>query len=53
MTPAHRRFGEWTSARMLAHATKTRPAVAAFREMVMATILNQNKLQTEWMQLWG
>ena len=36
MPSAHRRLGEWTPARMLAHATKTGPAVAAFCEMVMA-----------------
>ena len=36
MPSAHRRFSEWTPARMLAQATKTGPAVAAFCEMVMA-----------------
>ena len=36
MPSAHRRFAEWTPARMLAQATKTGPAVAAFCEMVMA-----------------
>ena len=36
MPSAHRRLGEWTLARMLAQATKTGPAVAAFCEMVMA-----------------
>jgi transposase len=36
MPSAHRRLGEWTPARMLAQATKTGPAVAAFCEMVMA-----------------
>jgi transposase len=36
MPSAHRRLGEWTPARVLAQATKTGPAVAAFCEMVMA-----------------
>jgi transposase len=36
MPSAHRRFAELTPARMLAQATKTGPAVAAFCEMVMA-----------------
>ena len=36
MPSAHRRFAEWTPARMLAQAAKTGPAVAAFCEMVMA-----------------
>ena len=35
MPSAHRRFAEWTPARLLAQATKTGPAVAAFCEMVM------------------
>ncbi len=36
MPSAHRRFGEWTPARMLAQATKIGPSVTAFCEMVMA-----------------
>ena len=36
MPSAHRRFAEWTPARMLAQAAKTGPVVAAFCEMVMA-----------------
>jgi hypothetical protein len=33
---AHRRYAEWTPARMLAHAEKVGPSVAAFCEAVMA-----------------
>jgi len=36
MPSAHRRYAEWTPARMLAQATKIGPAVAAFCEVVMA-----------------
>ena len=36
MPSAHRRYAEWTPARMLAQATKLGPAVAAFCEVVMA-----------------
>ena len=36
MPSAHRRLGEWASARMLAQATKTGPTVAAFCDIVMA-----------------
>jgi hypothetical protein len=36
MPSAHSRLAEWTPARMLAQATKTGPAVAAFCETVMA-----------------
>jgi len=36
MPSAHRRLGEWTPVRVLAQATKTGPAVAAFCALVMA-----------------
>lgn len=36
MPSAHRRFGEWTPARLMAYGEKTGPSVAAFFEAVMA-----------------